>query len=75
MQASQLCANRNSSGPKVVVMSAQQAHDPQHWRDRAAQMRALSDWMKDAETRATMLKLAEDYDKLAERRKTNVASN
>jgi hypothetical protein len=38
-------------------------------------MRALSDWMKDAETRATMLKLAEDYDKLAERRKTNVASN
>jgi hypothetical protein len=30
-------------------------------------MRVMSDWMKDAETKATMLKLAEDYDKLAER--------
>ena len=48
-------------------MSAQQVNDPRHWRDRAAQMRAMSDWMKDAETKATMLKLAEDYDKLAER--------
>jgi hypothetical protein len=48
-------------------MSAQQAINPKHWRDRAAQMRAMSDWMKDAETKATMLKLADDYDKLAER--------
>jgi hypothetical protein len=48
-------------------MSAQQVNDPRHWRDRAAQMRVMSDWMKDAETKATMLKLAEDYDKLAER--------
>ena len=48
-------------------MTAQQVNDPRHWRDRAAQMRAMSDWMKDAETKATMLKLAEDYDKLAER--------
>ena len=31
-------------------------------------MRAMSDSIKkDAETKATMLKLAEDYDKLAER--------
>jgi hypothetical protein len=48
-------------------MSAQQINDPRHWRARAAQMRAMSDWMKDAETKATMLKLADDYDKLAER--------
>jgi hypothetical protein len=48
-------------------MSAQQVNDPRHWRDRAAQMRAMSDWMKDAETKAAMLKLAEEYDKLAER--------
>jgi hypothetical protein len=48
-------------------MSAQQVNDPRHWRARAAQMRAMSDRMKDAKTKATMLKLAEDYDKLAER--------
>jgi hypothetical protein len=48
-------------------MSAQHLSDPKHWRDRAAQMRALSDWMKDDETKATMLKLADEYDQLAER--------
>jgi hypothetical protein len=43
------------------------AKDPQHWHDRAAQMRVLTDSIKDAEARAIMLKLADDYDKLAER--------
>jgi hypothetical protein len=42
-------------------------NDPKHWRDRAAEMRALADTMKDAETIATMQRLADDYDKLAER--------
>jgi hypothetical protein len=51
----------------VGIMSAQDVGDPKHWRDRAAQMRAPSDWMKDAETKATMLKLADEYDRLAER--------
>jgi hypothetical protein len=51
----------------VGIMSAQDVGDPKHWRDRAAQMRALSDWTEDAETKATMLKLADEYDKIAER--------
>jgi hypothetical protein len=56
-------------------------NDPKHWRDRAAamraladtmkgaaaEMRALADIMKDAETIAIMHRLADDYDKLAER--------
>jgi hypothetical protein len=37
------------------------------WRDRAAQMRALTDTMKDRHAVSIMLQLADDYDKLAER--------
>jgi hypothetical protein len=39
-------------------------HDPSHWRNRAAEMRALSKMAVD--TWATMQKLADDYDKLAD---------
>jgi len=48
-------------------MSQSNINDPKHWRDRAAEMRALSEMMKDAETVAIMLRLADDYDKLADR--------
>jgi len=48
-------------------MSIKPINDPKHWRDRAAEMRALADTMKDAETIAIMNRLADDYDKLAER--------
>jgi hypothetical protein len=37
------------------------------WRDRAAEMRALAETMKDAETIAIMNRLADDYDNLADR--------
>jgi hypothetical protein len=48
-------------------MTLQGLNDAQHWRDRAAEMRALSAEMKDFEARTLMLKLANDYDKLADR--------
>jgi hypothetical protein len=48
-------------------MTARHVNDVKHWRERAAQMRALADWMEDAETQRMMLKLANDYDKLADR--------
>jgi len=48
-------------------MSSRMVSDPKHWRDRAAEMRALSETMDDVEARAIMLRLAEDYDKLADR--------
>jgi hypothetical protein len=40
--------------------------DSKHWRNRAADMRVLSNSMKDPEVVARMLKLANDYDKVAE---------
>lgn len=48
-------------------MPASHTNDPKHWHDRAAEMRALANTMKDPETIAIMNRLADDYDKLAER--------
>jgi hypothetical protein len=48
-------------------MARSPVNDPKHWRDRAAAMRALAATMKDAETIAIMHRLADDYDKLADR--------
>ena len=48
-------------------MTLSQINDTKHWRDRAAEMRALSDMMDDAEAVAIMLRLANDYDLLADR--------
>jgi hypothetical protein len=42
-------------------------YNPSHWRERAVQMRALAVGTQDEEAAALMLKLAEDYDKLAGR--------
>jgi hypothetical protein len=47
--------------------SPRDTNDPNHWRDRAAQMRALALTMKDPETVMLMNDLADDYDRLADR--------
>jgi hypothetical protein len=48
-------------------MTLNHVNDSQHWRDRADEMRALTATMQDKQAVATMLRLADDYDKLAER--------
>jgi hypothetical protein len=48
-------------------MALQGIYDAKHWRDRAAEMRVLSSEMKDFEARTSMLKLANDYEKIADR--------
>jgi hypothetical protein len=47
-------------------MALQGIYDAKHWRDRAAEMRVLSDEIKDPQAQRMMLKLANDYDKLAD---------
>jgi hypothetical protein len=51
--------------------------DPKHWRERAEEVRTLSDQMDYGESRRVLLRIAEDYDRLAEhaeRRTTGVAA-
>jgi len=41
--------------------------NPEHWRHRAEEARALAEAMHDPNTRRIMLELAADFDELAER--------
>jgi hypothetical protein len=41
--------------------------DHEHWNARAEEARTIADQMDDAKSKATMLKIAEDYKILAER--------
>jgi len=42
-------------------------NDPNHWLDRAKEARALAEQIDDAEAKRTMLKNADDYERLAKR--------
>jgi hypothetical protein len=42
-------------------------NDPKHWRDRAEEIRTLADDMHDEISRQMMLRIAEDYERLAQR--------
>jgi hypothetical protein len=43
------------------------ANDPEHWRKRAKDMRALANEIKDPLSKETMLRIADDYERLAKR--------
>jgi hypothetical protein len=48
-------------------MTLSHVDDVEHWRERAAQVRVLATTMKQIEAQAVMVRLAKDYDKLADR--------
>jgi hypothetical protein len=48
-------------------MPASFINDPDHWRQRAQEMRALATGVKNEEVKRNMLRIAADYDRLAER--------
>jgi hypothetical protein len=39
-------------------------NDPEHWRERATEARALADKMTDAADKKAMIEIAEKYDRL-----------
>jgi hypothetical protein len=58
----------------MIVPSVREGHgvmshinDPKHWRHRAAEARAMAESLTDPEAKQQMLKVAADYEKLAER--------
>ena len=42
-------------------------NDPDHWHQRAEECRVLAEEMSNERTKKTMLRIADDYDKLATR--------
>lgn len=49
------------------MSQASHIKDPAHWRQRAEAMRRLAEDLRDSEAKGAMLRVAADYDKLAER--------
>jgi hypothetical protein len=47
-------------------MPASFVNDPNHWRDRAAEMRTIAERMKDQLSKEKFLRIMRDYEKLAE---------
>src|SRR5579883_1210239 len=47
-------------------------HDAPHWRTRAEEFRVLAERLTDPEARTSILRIAEEYDKLAKRAETRV---
>ena len=49
------------------MMLASFINDPEHWLQRAEQMRILADEIHDEQAKETVLRIASDYGRLAER--------
>jgi thymidylate kinase len=42
-------------------------NDPEHWRDRAREKRALAERLRNEQAKQTVLRVANEYERLAER--------
>src|SRR5262245_37938503 len=61
-------ASRSEGSPgRVRVMPKSFIYDPAHWRERAEEIRTLAEDMDDPQARASMLRIADEYEELAQR--------
>jgi hypothetical protein len=54
-------------------MPEHRINDPEHWLKRAKEARALAEQIDDPEAKRTMLKNADEYERLAHRAKERAA--
>ena len=55
------------------LMPEHPINDPKHWLNRAKEARALAEQIDDPEAKRTMLKIADDYERLAQRAQERAA--
>jgi hypothetical protein len=53
--------------PTIALPSSKRLNDPEYWRSRAEEARAIAEQMVDPGTFATMLRVAEQYEDLAQK--------
>jgi hypothetical protein len=49
--------------------------NPEHWRERAEKTRTIADKVLDIESRFRLMKIADEYNRLAKRAKKHMASS
>jgi hypothetical protein len=58
---------RSPTGSSYICMNANPLHDPKHWRKRADATRAKADLLADQAARQKLLRVAQEYEQLAQR--------
>jgi hypothetical protein len=60
-------AERRPTAAGGAEMPASFINDPAHWRRRAEEARTIAEQMGDLQSKDAMLRIAKDYERLAER--------